>query len=151
MADPLVIKIKEAKQLLFDKLKTDLGDQIHVDMLEKGRIEDYKTNHQNGALVLHYDGSKLSDPAGRNIVHQNRDMRIAGLLQIRIEKGIGFRDDMIDAAIDSVSGIKIKAISKVDRVYASNDEYLTPEADESKQFYEHSILFIVPTEFQQIN
>lgn len=146
---PEVTKIKHAKELLYNQFQADFGSELHVDKLEKGRIETYTTNHPNGALVVFYDGGKFSDSTSINIVRTNRDLRFVAFLKIKIEKGLTYRDDMIDAVVDSVSGLKFITVSKADRVRPSADEYATPEADGDKSFYDHPIVLIVPAQFVQ--
>lgn len=146
---PEVTTINQCKQLMFNQLKKDVQDSLDVDKLEFGRIEDYKTNHPNGAVVVFYDGGKFSDSMSMNIVHTQRELRIVAFLKTRVDKGVSFRDGMIERIIESVSGLKFKTVSKADRVRPSADEYLTPEPDGDKNFYDHPIVFVIPAQFVQ--
>ena len=149
MAATLVTTIKEAKALICDKLVNDFGSELHVEILKTGRIEDYQTNHPKGALIVHYDGSRFSESKSSTIVLQDRLKRIAVFLQIRIEHGVDYRDELIDRVITSISGLKVKSVTKTDRTRMQSDEYLAAEKEESKAFYEHSIVALVPAEFKQ--
>ena len=146
---PEVTSIKQAKDLLFNQFKTDLSADLDIDALEFGRIENYTTNHPNGAVVVFYDGGKFSDSMSKNVVHTQRELRIVAFLKTRVDKGVTYRDDMIDAVIESAAGLKFRTVSKADRVRPVSDEYLTPEPDGDKNFYDHPIVFVVPAQFVQ--
>jgi hypothetical protein len=144
-----ILTITDAKNLIKDKLTNDFANELSVEMLLKGRIEDFQTDHPKGALIVHYDGSRFSESKSSSITLQDRLKRIAILLQIRIEHGVGFKDELIDRVINSISGLKIKSVTKTDRTRMQSDEYLAAEREESKAFYEHSIVALVPAEFKQ--
>lgn len=146
---PEVTSIKQAKDLMFNQLNTDLSDKLSIDKLEFGRIENYQTNHPKGAVVVFYDGGKFSDSMSKNVVHTQRDMRVVAFLKTRVDAGLDFRDAMIEAVIESVSGLKFMTVSKADRVRPASDEYLTPEPDGDKNFFDHPIVFVVPAQFRQ--
>lgn len=146
---PEVTSIQQAKELLINQFKEDLSKDLDIDSLEFGRIEDYKTNHPNGALVIFYDGGKFTDSMSKNVVHTQRDLRIVAFLKTRVDKGVTFRDNMIDAVIESAAGLKFKTVSKADRVRPVSDEYLTPDPDGDKNFFDHPVVFVVPAQFVQ--
>lgn len=151
MALPIVKTIKEAKDLLFNKFFLDLNDELEVTTLKEGHINQFKTNHPRGALILYNDGSKFSDSHSKNVVHLDRNMRIACLLQIRSEMGQDYKDNMIDAVIDSAAGLKFQTVSKADKVSPASEDYITPETEADLTYYEHSILFTVPAQYQEKN
>ena len=149
MAITEVTGIVSAKKIIADKLTTDFKNELEVTTLNSGRIEDYQTDHATGALIIHYDGSAYGKSKSQTIILQDRDLRIAIFMQIRIEKGLDYRDGLIDRVISSIAGLKIKTNSRFDRTYIKADDYLASEKDESKKFYEHSLVCIVPGEFKQ--
>lgn len=149
MAYTEITNITTAKNLLYDKLKTDLEADLEVTLLKQGGIDSFRSNHQNGSLVLHYDGSDYSDSESKNIVLQDRLMRIAAYIQIRAEKGLDYRDQMIDKILTSVSGIKFSALHKTGRVRPASDNYIAPEEQEKLMYLEHVIIFLVPAQFEQ--
>ena len=151
MAITEVTGIMSAKKLINDKLTTDFAAELEVTTLKTGRIEDYQTDHPKGALIIHYDGSAFSKSKSSTIIFQDRDLRIPIFMQVRLEMGLDYRDDLIDRVISSISGLKIKSVTKTDRSRVNADDYLASEKEESKKFYEHSIVIIVPGEFKQAN
>lgn len=151
MALSEVKKISQAKSLIYDKLKTDLGDTLQVTLLEDERIENFKTNHAKGAVVVYYVGSAHSDSRGKNVVNTERAFRIVAYLQTRVDQGLSFRDNMIDAIYDSVAGLKFTTVAKADKVRPVDDNYLPPAEDADKQFYDHPVMFLVPAQYLETN
>lgn len=146
----VVNSILEAKQLILNKLASIASIDLEKTLLKNGRIETFASDHPKGSVVIHYAGSSYNDESpGSTIVKQLRVLRIAAFVQIRIEHGIDYRDNMIELIIKSISGLKFKAITKLDRIKPLSDEYLTPEKEEQLKYYEHSIVFLVPAQFQQ--
>ncbi|GAB4287312.1 MAG: hypothetical protein Kow0098_03680 [Ignavibacteriaceae bacterium] len=151
MPYPEIKKINDAVTLVVDALKTEFGKELEVRDETDERIETYKTNHPNGAVLVLYDGAKYSDRNNENIVFLERNMRIACLLQVRVEKGLMYKNDMIERMTDAVSGLKFETFGKTDKVFPATDEYNIPQQEKDKTFYEHTIVFIVPSQYEEKN
>lgn len=152
MIYPEIKTIAAAKELLLNKLQEDLAGYVEVTKLKKHqRIEKFKTDHQSGSIVIHYDASKFTAVEAKNVVTQEREMRFAVLLQTRLEKGDDFRDAMVDRVHTSLSGIRFQAVNKLDKVLTIADEYITPEREEEFEFYSHIVTAIVPAQFCETN
>lgn len=152
MTTVTVTTIEEAKSLIEKRLVLDFPpEELEVTILNQGRVEDFYTDHPVGAAVIHYDGSKFSDSKSTAVVFQDRVFRIAVLLQVRVAQGLSMKDKLIDSIINSVSGMKFKAVSRHNRVRTQDDEYLAPgEKEKAKEYFEHSITVLVPAEFEQL-
>lgn len=149
MSAVLVTSIIEAKELIFEKLKTDFSEELEVTLLDFGDISEYETDHSKGALIIHYDGSRFSDSKSQSVTYQDRVFRVAIFHQVRIEHGKNYLDELVDRVILSVAGLKIKSIAKTDRTRMQEDLYLASKPQEQKKFNEHTSVCLIPAEFRQ--
>lgn len=150
MALETITSIEAAKKFIKEKLDSKITSaDLEVTVLDKGRVEDYKTDHAKGAVIIHYDGSKFGESKSTSVVYQDRNFRIALLLQTRVEHGLTFKDNWVDALINYVSGLKFRSIAKTGRVRVTDDAYTPTEKTEANSFNEHEIIILLPAEFEQ--
>lgn len=146
----VITEIEHAKDFVANKLAGEIGsNEFEVSKLEKEQVATFYTNHPRGAVLIHYDGSAFSESLSSSVIYQNRLMRVAIFIQVRIEHGYKVKDELVDRIINLLSGLKFKSISKTGRIRMREDQIIVPEDEKGKGYLEHSIVVLIPAEFKQ--